>query len=206
VEADLLIILSDVDGLYEKDPRDFKNAKLIPTVREITPRIEGIGGKARAGGRGGMYTKIQAAKIATSSGVTVVIVNGRIQNIIRKVMAGDNIGTIFIPKKRLSSRARWIAFASSVKGVIQINEGAKGAIENKGSSLLPAGIINCKGDFIRGDVVSIQCNSKVIAKGLVNYSASEISMIKGLNTKQIEEVLGYKRYKEVVRREDMVMS
>ncbi|HDQ06002.1 MAG TPA: glutamate 5-kinase [Candidatus Bathyarchaeota archaeon] len=202
LEADLIIILSNVDGLYTMHPKR-RDAKLIKTVEKITPEIKyEIEGKSRLG-RGGMKTKIRAAEIATSSGIPLVIANSQKENVILDILAGKKIGTHFKPQNRMPQIKRWIAYGASVKGQIFVNEGAKKAIL-KGASLLPVGVVKLTGTFNEGDVVSLVDQDNVeFAKGNPNYNSGEITIIKGLKTNQIKKALGYIRRKEIIARKNI---
>jgi glutamate 5-kinase len=205
VEADLVIILSNVDGLYTANPKK-RGAKLIKTVEKVTCKdLEcEIEEKSRQG-RGGMKTKLKAAEIATSSGVPLVIANCKRENVLRDVLAGKQIGTLFKPQERLPSIKRWIAYGASVKGQIFVNEGAKKAILH-GASLLPVGVEKITGTFCEGDVVSLVGQDNVeFAKGNPNYNSGEINIIKGLRTNQIEKALRYIRRKEVIARRNICL-
>ncbi len=208
VEADLLVILSDVAGLYTGDPRHDGEAKLIETVEEITPQMENRAGKEGTKyGTGGMRTKLQAAKIATSAGVVTVITDGVKDGMLLRIVKGEAIGTKFFPKvTKISGRKRWIAFAAKASGAIIIDEGASVAIIEGGKSLLPSGILGVEGKFATGDMVVIKTkDKKEIAKGLVSYTSDEISKIKGSKSIQIEELLGYRGYDEVIHRDNLVI-
>ncbi len=202
LEANLIIILSNVDGLYTMNPKK-RGAKLIKSVEKITPEIKyEMEGKSRLG-RGGMKTKIKAAEIATCSGIPLVIANSQQENVILDIIAGKQIGTLFKPQKRLPQIKRWIAYGASVKGQIFVNDGAKKAIL-KGASLLPVGVIKLTGTFNEGDVVSLMDqNNFEFAKGNPNYNSGEINTIKGLKTNQIKKTLGYIRRKEIVARKNI---
>ncbi|WP_027338583.1 glutamate 5-kinase [Halonatronum saccharophilum] len=206
IDADLLIILSDIDGLYTADPRKDKEASLISQVEEISSDIEAIAGGAGSGlGTGGMLTKIEAAKIATKAGIPLIIANGSEDRVLTSILSGEEDGTLFLPKKRLASREKWIAFNLGVEGKLLIDNGAAKALSQGGSSLLPCGIIGVKGDFLAGAVVDVvDEESKLLARGLVNYSAKEIEDIKGLHTSEIEEKLGNQDYDEVIHRNNLV--
>jgi glutamate 5-kinase len=202
LEADQIIILSNVDGLYTKHPKR-QGAKLIQTVEKITPEIKyEIKGKSRLG-RGGMKTKIRAAEIATTSGIPLIIANSQKENVILDILAGKKIGTLFKPQKRLPQIKRWIAYGASTKGQIFVNEGAKKAIL-KGASLLPVGVIKITGTFNEGDVISlVDQDGAEFAKGNPNYNSGEINIIKGLKTNQIKKALGYIRRKEIIPRKNI---
>ncbi|MDX1814173.1 MAG: glutamate 5-kinase [Candidatus Bathyarchaeia archaeon] len=176
LEANLIIILSNVDGLYTMNPKK-RDAKLIKTVEAITPELKcEVEGKSRLG-RGGMKTKLKAAEIATSSGVPLVIANSKQENVIFDILAGKQVGTLFKPQKRLPQIKRWIAYGASVKGQIVVNEGAKKAIL-KGASLLPVGVVKLTGTFNEGDVISlVDKDGAEFAKGNPNYNSGEINII-----------------------------
>lgn len=205
LEADLVIILSNVDGLYNMNPKK-RGAKLIKTVEQIKPELKcEIEGKSKLG-KGGMKTKLKAAEIATCSGVTLVIANSTTENVILDILAGKPIGTLFKPQERLPSIKRWIAYGASIKGQIFVNEGAKKAIL-RGASLLPVGIVKVTGEFNEGDVVSLVDQDCVeFARGNPNYTSGEINTIKGLKTNQIKKALGYIRHKEVVARKNICIK
>ncbi|MCX6344251.1 MAG: glutamate 5-kinase [Armatimonadetes bacterium] len=208
-DADLMMNLSDVDGLYDGDPRIDPTCKLIEEVPAITPEIERLaGGTHGLSGSGGMHTKIEAAKIATNSGVRMVIANAARPNVISDVVAGENIGTSFLASDiGLSHRKRWIAFGSRAKGSVVINDGAVQMLIKHGKSLLPAGVIDIDGPFKIGDLVAIvDASRREIARGLTNYSSIEIALIKGKHTSEIEILLGYKDYDEIIHRDNMALG
>ncbi|NOZ68881.1 MAG: glutamate 5-kinase [Deferribacteres bacterium] len=207
VEADMLIILSDVDGLYTKDPRQ-RGARLIKTVEKITPDIEKLaGGRGSAVGTGGMYSKILAARQAVDHGIPVVIMSGRKSGLIARLLEGKEIGTYFRPRQqRLSSKKGWIAYGVRSRGAVYIDDGAVKALTTMGKSLLPSGIVRVEGSFEVGDY--IRCMSKdgrKIAKGLTNYSSADLELIKGKKTSEIERILGYKYSDEVIHRDNLVV-
>ncbi len=211
LEADLLIILTDTDGLFTRDPRRSERAELIPVVRDITPEIERIvdtGEKTKTSSVGGMRTKIQAAKLAMNAGIPVVIANGAEEDILLRIVEGEPVGTRFLPRKsdRMNDREHWIRFVSPPRGRIKVDEGAKAALVARGSSLLPSGIIGVEGVFMPGDTVSIIDSRDIeFARGITNYSSVEIEKIKGLHTGDIERVLGHKEYDEVVYRGNLYL-
>jgi len=202
VEADLLILMTDIDGLYTKNPKKSKDAKKIPIIEEITPEIESFGGGAGDKGTGGMKTKLEAAKIAQKSGCFMVIASSEENDLILRVINGEDIGTLFIPKKNVEkNKVRWITL-SKPKGKIHVDEGAKNALIKK-NSLLPSGIINIEGEFDAGDIVEIISGNQVFAKGITNYTNDELKKIKGKNTDEIEPILGYKNYNEIIKSENI---
>lgn len=207
VSADLLILLSDIDGLYEGDPRA-AGARLIPEVREITPELERVAaGPQSSLGTGGMITKIQAARIAMHSGMIMVLAAAAEKDVVRRVADGEPLGTVFWPQTRLEDRKRWIAFSAAVQGKIYVDEGAARALLQKGKSLLPSGVVAVEGNFEVGNTVSICAPGGIeIARGITNFSAGEINTIKGAKTKDLERLLGYKAGEEVVHRNNLVLN
>ncbi|MHA2313683.1 MAG: glutamate 5-kinase [Candidatus Hermodarchaeia archaeon] len=199
IQADLLIILSNVDGLYTMNPQK-PAAQLIPHVDKITPELKAMVEGKSILGRGGMKTKLQAAEIATQGGIPVIIANSYTDRVLLDAIAGKPIGTFFRPTGNLSRIKKWIAYGASTKGLITVNAGAEKAIYT-GSSLLPIGITAVSGQFTIGDVLSlVNAEGKRFGRGIVNYTLEEIKAIKGLKTNQIKKRLGYIRRKEVVTR------
>jgi glutamate 5-kinase len=208
VEADLLILLTDQDGLFETDPRNNQNARLIPLVKKIDKEVEKLASNTKSPqGIGGMTTKIIAAKNATKYGIPVIIANGRVHGILESIFQGEKVGTLFLPQKaKLASRKHWIAYTLKPKGTLTIDAGAQEAILKKGKSLLAIGITKVEGNFQFGDSVGIiNQNQKEIARGLVNYSSWELKKIIGIPTKEIDRILGYKHYDEAIHRDDLVV-
>jgi len=209
VDADLLLVLSDVDGLFDGDPRVDPNSRLIEDVPRITDEIEALAGGTRgAYGSGGMRSKVEAAKIATNSGVRMVIANAARADVVADVVAGKKVGTRFLARAvELSHRKRWIAFGSRVKGSVIVNEGARKMLVERGKSLLAAGIVACEGSFAVGDLVAVLDESRQqVARGLTNYAAAEIALIRGKHSDQIEQVLGHKDFDEVIHRDNLVLG
>lgn len=208
VDADLLIILSDIDGLYTADPASDPAATLISRVEEITPDIERIAGSAGSSlGTGGMTTKIDAAKIAMSAGVAMVIARGETDGILHSVVEGAEVGTLFAPKEaRLKLRKRWIAFGRRLDGVITVDDGCAEALRVKGKSLLAAGIKSVGGRFETGATVRIiDLLGREIARGIVRYDSETIQSIAGLSTKEIAARIPSGDGQPVVHRDDMVI-
>ena len=208
VEAERLVILSDVDGLYTEDPKRSPNAKLIECADEISPEMERMAGSAGSiVGTGGMYSKILAAKKAVSNGIIVHIISGRKDGLLVSLMEGGQHGTTFTPKKeKLTSRKGWIAYGSRSKGNIIIDEGAVKALIEGGKSLLPSGIVHVEGNFETGDAVyCVDVKGTRIAKGLTNYDSYELVRIKGRKTSEIEGILGYKYSDEAIHRDNLVL-
>jgi glutamate 5-kinase len=208
VGADLLVILTDVDGLYAEPPSPGQPLpKLLDTIDQITPEVERAAqGSASAFGRGGMITKLQAARTAARSGAATVLCNGRTRGVLERVVAGDPIGTLFLPRERLASRKHWLAFTTRTRGELVIDDGATRALVDKGRSLLPTGIVEVRGDFKIGDSVAcVDAHGRELARGLVAYASEDVVRIKGLATREIPRVLGYSNGDEVIHRDDLVL-
>lgn len=208
VDADLLIILSDIEGVFTANPQNDPTAQLIEEITDITPEIEELAGGAGSKlGTGGMYTKIQAAKIAVNAGVTMVIASGAIEGVVRNILSGEKIGTIFPAKEQhLQVRKSWLAFGAMIKGELVVDEGCEKALITEGSSLLSVGIVEVKGTFDQGNSVRILSKQgREIARGLANYNSEEIKKICGKNTNNISKILGSKLYDEVIHRDNMVI-
>jgi glutamate 5-kinase len=209
MDADVLVTLTDIDGLYTKDPRSNTDAILIPVVDGIKKNLEkmasGIPGSL---GTGGMLSKIKAARKVTAAGIPMVIAQGGKPDILLNLFAGEEEGTYFVPQKeRLSRRKCWIAFSLKPQGMIIIDDGAANAVLSKGKSLLPSGISGVVGEFREGAPVEF-CNLKneVLGVGLVNYNSAEINRIKGLKSGKIKEKLGHKPYDEVIHRDNLALT
>ncbi len=208
IDADLLIILSDIDGLFSDDPRINPEARLLPLVEEVSKdllaRSRTKGSKLSSGG---MFTKLAAARIVMTSGIPMIIANNKEPNILRRLLDGEELGTLFIPSgSPVQARKQWIAFGSSPHGRIVIDDGAAEAIRKRGKSLLPSGIVKVEGKFSRGEVVSIVDQDEVeIARGMVNFSSDEIGIIAGHHTDEIEKLLGSTDYDEVVHRNNLAL-
>ena len=208
INADLLIILTDVDGLYDRNPDGDKNALLITEVAEITHDLEAVaGGAGSIASTGGMRTKLSAARIATAAGVRCVIANGFREGVIHGVLGGEIPCTQFLPAHAaLSHRKRWIAFGRSARGMIRIDDGARSALLNCGKSLLPAGVTAVEGQFESGAAVRIMDSAgELIARGLVNYGSEEIRRIMHHKSAEIATILGHKDFDEVVHRDNLVV-
>ena len=205
LEASVLILLSDVDGLFDDNPRDNPKAEFIPEVHEITSDIQARAGRKSARGRGGMTTKLEAARIAMNSGGMAVIANGLKSGILSRVLNGDNEGTLFVGKTgSLSGKRRWIAFASGVSGRIHINEGAVDAITKRNASLLYAGVTRIENDFEQGDVVSIVGPAgQEIARGIVNYSSGDALKLIGKHSDEIARLATSKNYDAFITRNNI---
>ncbi len=200
IDADLLIMLSDIDALYDKNPRKFADARAIPAVFEITADIiRSAGGRGSTHGTGGMKTKIEAAKIAANAGFRIVLADGRVKNVISRIMAGEEIGTVFIPRRKLSNRSRWI-LNSRPAGSINIDEGAMRAVKDR-KSLLPSGVIGVKGSFEAGAVVML--NDKAMA--VTNLGSTQLKSLAGKHSSEIRKILGPKHRDVVAIPEDIVI-
>ncbi len=200
LDADVLIILTDIDALYDKDPRKFNDAKPVKAVYEITDAIlKSAGSKGSAFATGGMRTKVEAAKIAANAGCRIVLANGRTKNVIAKIIAGEDIGTIFMPKRKLSNRVRWL-LNSAATGTITIDDGAVEAIKKK-KSLLPKGIKAVSGNFDAGDVVMLN----TVAKMVTNFSSDELKKIAGRHSSEIKNILGEGKKDVVATPENIVL-
>jgi glutamate 5-kinase len=208
VDADLLILLSDIEGLYDDNPSANPNAKLIDFVPYITEDIaKAAGGSGTNLGTGGMVTKIRAAEIAVTSGTAMVIAMGSKDGILNDIIEGKNVGTLFAPKPdALNAKKHWIAYGLGVEGNLIIDNGAKEAILKRGKSLLPGGIVKVEGSFDEGDIVSVSSIDGVeIARGVSYYSSKDIDTIKGFKSSDIERLLGYKNFDDVIHRDNLVV-
>ncbi len=209
MDSDFLINLTDIDGLYTKDPRVHSDAQLISQVDTFNKEIENFASHiAGALGTGGMLSKIKAARKVTAAGVPMIIAQGDKPDILLKLFAGEAHGTYFVPKeKKMASRKCWIAYTLKPKGSIDVDAGAARALARNGKSLLPSGIVHVKGDFAVGSAVDIiGPDQQALGIGLVNYSAAETRAIQGLKSSQIEATLGSKPYDEVIHRDNMVIT
>ncbi|HEX7229847.1 MAG TPA: glutamate 5-kinase [Candidatus Binatia bacterium] len=207
--ADLLVILSDVQGVYDRDPRAHANARLIALVEDIRGTKAGIEGSSRSIlGTGGIATKIAAAEEAAAGGVPTIITSGLVAGAIERVFdPAEQSGTLILAdQNRLTHRKHWIAYNLKPAGDVVVDSGAHEAVVRKGKSLLPSGIKEIRGTFGVGDCVRcVDLNGQEFARGLVNYSAQELNQIKGLHTSKIEKILGYKDYDEIIHRDDLVV-
>ena len=208
IDADLLVILGSVEGMYTKDPNIFTDAELIPVVEKIDDKLDEYAGPSSdSRGRGGMVTKIEAARLATASGVDVVIADGTMDSVVFRLSNGERIGTLFKTSvSKLESRKRWMLSGVSNKGNIRIDKGAVSALRSSKTSLLPAGVLSCFGRFERGDIVYIKDeHENNIAAGISNYGSSDLLKIQTLKSDLIEQILGHYYGDEVIHRDNMVM-
>lgn len=203
LDADLLLILSDVDGLYNDNPKTNPKAKIIKEVKGVTKEIMALGTDASEGGRGGMKTKLEAARLVTRFGGKVLIANGKIPYVIDEIFDYKEYGTAFIPnEEHLPEKKRWIGYATNIVGKLIVNNGAKNAILTKDSSLLPIGVISVINDFKRGEVVSIRDENDVeFARGIANYNSDDCKRIIGNHSKEIMNLLGFKNYDALITRD-----
>ncbi len=208
VGADLLVILTDVDGLYREPPvGTTAEAQLFDVVDRVTKEVtDAAGGSESAFGRGGMITKLEAAKSAASSGAATVLCNGTKRDVLLRVASGAAEGTLFRAGERMRGRKHWLAFTAKPKGELVCDAGAVRALSERGRSLLPAGVVETRGRFGVGDPVEcLAPNGAVFARGLTGYSSEDVVRIKGASTKQIEQVLGFSNGSEVIHRDDLVL-
>ena len=207
IEADLLVILSDIDGVYTADPRQQPSASLIPHIPLIDAAIYALAGGSNIRGTGGMFTKIQAADLATRSGTSVVIASGAEPEIITRLLAGESIGTRFPAQvSHVESRKRWLLAETARHSRVVVDSGAARAVVEGGKSLLPAGVCGVEGDFERGQTVRIYTREgQEVARGLAQYGARDLRLIMGLRSTAIAETLGYDYGPEAVHRDDMVV-
>jgi glutamate 5-kinase len=209
MDADFLFILTDIEGLYDKDPRRFPEARLISEVTSFKKEIEAYAGDIPGTlGTGGMLSKIKAAKKVTSAGIPMIVARGNTENVLLALFEGRPQGTYFVPKtKKLARRKCWIAHTLAPKGSLVIDDGAVRALRENGKSLLPIGVVKVEGEFEEGSPVAFKtAGNDIIGIGLVNYRSSDVERIKGLKTSQIEACLGSKHYDEIIHRNNMVLK
>ncbi len=207
-DAELLVILSDIDGLYTADPKLDPAAQLIPLVEKVTAELErGAGDAQSLVGTGGMRSKIMTAKKVGAYGAPVAIINGKKAGTLTALFEGRNVGTLFLPRaEKQDSRKHWIAYTVSATGKLIVDDGGREALVNKGKSLLPGGVVKVEGSFKAGECVTcMDRTGRAFARGLVKYSSADLDRIKGLKTSQIASVLGHKDYDEVIHRDDLVL-
>jgi len=208
VAADLLIVLTDVDGLYVEPPREgAPEPRRFEVVDQVTPEIQRAAQGSTSGiGRGGMTTKLEAAQAAARGGAATVLCNGRSENVIARVANGEAVGTLFRSGNRIASRKHWLAFTTRTRGEVVLDAGAVRAVEDGGKSLLPAGITAVRGRFGVGEAIScLGPDGREIARGLSSYSSDDLARIAGLATSGIQQMLGYSNGDEVIHRDDLVV-
>jgi glutamate 5-kinase len=208
IDAQLLVILSDVEGLFTDDPRHHPDAQLLPVVQQVNSETVRLAKDTTTReGTGGMRSKVQTARDVAAYGVPTVIASGRRQGVLTEILKGNPVGTLFLPAGgRRTSRKHWIAFTSRTKGRLSLDSGAVEALTAKGKSLLPSGVVRVEGRFEAGDAVScLDPQGREVAKGLVNYSADDVDKIKGAKTAEIAKILGRNDYDEVIHRDNLVI-
>lgn len=207
LDADLLIILSDIEGLYDDNPKTTPNAKLIKSVEEVNDKILALASGVSDGGRGGMETKLKAARLVTRFGGKVLIANGKQPFIIKRIFDGEDLGTMFLPStENLSDKKRWIGYATNIIGKIIVNAGAKHALIQEEKSLLPIGVVGVKNTFKKGDVISIlDENKQEFARGIVNYDSDSCKKVIGKHSDNIAEILGFKNYDAIITRDNITI-
>jgi glutamate 5-kinase len=208
IEVDLLIILSDIDGLFSDDPTKNPDAELIPIVEKITPQLEKLAKSSKTElSTGGMITKIQAAKQCVSVGIAMIIANGKNPKALEEIFSGDFRGTLFLPaEKKLNVRKKWIGFVSHANGYIVVDDGAKNALLKKQKSLLPSGILEVHGEFKAHDTISVRdMEGTEIAKGVTGFSSTDLGKVKGKKTSELEKILNRKSCDEVIHRDNLVL-
>lgn len=206
LDADLLIILSDIEGLYDDNPKTNKNANIIRKVDEVTDDILALGSDASSGGRGGMRTKLEAARMVTRFGGKVLIANGKSPFIIKRIFEGEEVGTMFLPQNgSMSDKKRWIGYATNIIGKLVVNDGAKQALIAQ-KSLLPIGVCKVINEFKKGDVISILDEQEnEIARGIVNYDSQSCKKLIGRHSDNIMEILGFKNYDAIITRDNITL-
>jgi glutamate 5-kinase len=208
IEADLLVMLTQDEGLYDRDPRAHEDAALVPLVDKVDDGVMRMIGTSTSGvGTGGMGTKVHAARAASHMGIPAVIARGKRPFVLSAVIAGDEVGTLFVASQdRLRARKHWIGYTLKPAGRLTVDAGAEVAVRKNGKSLLPSGIVAIAGDFVPGDVVEVSSlDGSVFARGLSAYGAAEVRRIRGCRTAEIEAHLGYRTVDEVIHRDDLVL-
>ncbi|HZS89510.1 MAG TPA: glutamate 5-kinase [Chloroflexota bacterium] len=207
VDADVLLLLSDVAGLFDADPRQDPGARLIPLVMRFDPAIEALARPSSSGlGTGGMVTKLQAARLACVAGITTVIAAGRERDVLRRVVAGEPVGTRFMAGRRPRARRNWLHTRLGARGTVTVDDGAAAALQHGGRSLLPAGLRQVHGTFQRGDPIDVlRLDGTVLAHGLANYSSDDLSRLQGRRSSEIAGTLGYHYGDEAIHRNNLVL-
>lgn len=207
LDADLLIILSDIDGLYDENPKVNPGAKLIKSVKEVNDEIMSLASGVSDGGRGGMETKLKAARLVTRFGGKVLIANGKQPYIIRRIFEGEDLGTMFLPQnENMPDKKRWIGYATNIIGKIIVNEGAQKALMTGEKSLLPIGMVRVKNTFKKGDVISIlDENEHEFARGIVNYDSESCKKVIGSHSDNLVDILGFKNYDAIITRDNITI-
>jgi len=209
MRAEALILLTDIDGLCVEDPAICPGAAVVPLVHEGDDELFAAAGPSHNGvGSGGMGSKIEAARAAARRGAATVIANAKTEGIIARIMAGEEVGTLFVPDgPSLGDRKYWMAFGGEVRGVVVVDEGAARAVESRGRSLLPSGVIEVRGEFGKGDLVAVTtADDREIARGLTHFGSNDLSRVKGHKSSEIENILGQKLYDEVIHRDYLALT
>jgi glutamate 5-kinase len=209
LRAPLLVLLTNVDGLYSDDPRANPDARLVATVEHIDRAVTDMAGASQSDlGTGGMRSKLRAARLATAAGEAVIMANGSVDGILDRVFAAEPVGTLFLPHGQdVPAWKRWLGFTARPKGTLRIDDGARRAVVAQGRSLLPVGVAAVEGEFGKGDVISVcDATGAEIARGLSNYSSADAQRIRGLQTEQIAQVLGSVPYAELIHRDNLVVT
>ena len=208
IRAPLLVLLSDVDGLYDGDPAD-PESRVIPVVRRLEADVLALARDRSAGlGKGGMASKLEAARLVTVGGESVIIAGGRTPDVLPRIIAGETVGTLILAQgQTVAARKRWIGLTVEPRGRLRLDAGAREAIERDGRSLLPIGVVDVEGDFAKGDVIALRGpDGAEFARGLTNYASDDVRRIKGLKTGRIAAALGHCPYDEVIHRDNMVIT
>ena len=205
IDADLLVLLTTVDGVFEENPIANPDAQRIGVIADAGESLGLARDRGGGLGRGGMHSKLRSAHAAQTAGVPVIIANGRHDGVLLEILESQDVGTYFPPLISPQKRKHWIRFTKKVRGTIEIDQGAKRALSDGQSSLLLAGVIDCRGDFRIGDAISLDCEGERIGLGLSNYPADEVARLKGMSTEKIEATMGYLRSRNCVHRSNMVM-
>ena len=207
IDADALLLLTDQQGLYQQDPRHNPGAELVQLCDVHDARLDAMAGEGGVLGRGGMVTKLRAARLAARSGTETIIASGRVENIVASVTAGDNVGTwLRTGKQPQNARKQWLASMVQIQGSVELDDGAVRVLRESGRSLLAVGVRGVHGNFTRGDMVSCRdSDGREVARGLVNYSAGETRRIMGSPSQDIESILGYQVDEELIHRDNLVL-
>ncbi len=208
INADAMVILTDQDGLFNADPRQHADASLVASASANDTSIQAMAGKGSSLGRGGMLTKLSAAKLAARSGADTVIANGRLEQVLMRITAGENVGTLlFADSEPVTAKKQWLAGQLRSKGTVQLDAGAVKVLRDSGKSLLAVGIQGISGKFNRGDVVAcVDPEGREVARGLINYDSHEVLVLKGQSSDRIEALLGYAGEEEVIHRDNLILA
>jgi glutamate 5-kinase len=204
IDADLLVLMSNMDGLFTHDPMRDGRAIKISEVDSKTKGLSKLDGKTYGGGTGGIKSKIEAGKMMMECGIPMAIVDSRMKDVLKRLIRGDHVGTVFYPKAGIENKRQWMLFSSKPKGGVVVDEGAKKKLLSGKASLLPVGVTNVKGQFRKGDVVSIICERDEFARGITNFSSEDIRKVKGLKCEHMLKALGRKTCKEIIIQDNIV--